>query len=100
MRVLGPKVLDFQRPPPFREGRDLALHELACSKGAKGVLGAEGGMLQVTHLFGSRGGGGGKRFALVLWSLTGNQPMACTLALWWLKIGPTGRPREGGTSPP
>ena len=65
MRVLGPKVLDFQCPPPFREGRDLARHELACSKGAKGVLGAEGGMLQVTHLFGSRGGGGGAKGLLL-----------------------------------
>ena len=26
----------------------------------------------------------------------GNQPTACTLALWWLKFGPTEAPRGGG----
>ena len=27
---------------------------------------------------------------LVFWSPTGDQPTACTLALWWLTFGPTG----------
>ena len=37
------------------------------------------------------GGGGGAAKGLLPCFLVpkGNQPMACTLALWWLKFGPT-----------
>ena len=35
--------------------------------------------------------GGGKAALPVFWSPTGGQPAVCTLALWWLKFGPTGR---------
>ena len=57
MRVPDPKVLDLQRPPPFREGRDLAHNVPACSEGAKGV---PGGLHQVSHSFGPASVGGGR----------------------------------------
>ena len=101
MWVPGPRVLDLQRPPPFREGRDLAHSVPACSKGAECVPGAGGGggLFRVSHPFDPAsvgGGGGGKQKVCcpVSWSPTGNQPTACTLALWWLKFGLT-EPRRG-----
>ena len=39
------------------------------------------------------GVGAAKVCSPVSWSPTGNQPTACTLALWWLKFGPK---EEGG----
>ena len=48
----------------------------------------------------SVGGGGGVGAAKGLLSCflvpKGNQPTACTLALWWLKFGPTGPGGIGG----
>ena len=100
----GPRsqVLILQRPPPFREGRGLARHVPACSKDAKDVLGPGGGggrvgpvTLSVPLLLG-RGWPAKdplpclKVRSPVSWSPTWNQPTACTLALWWLKFGPTG----------
>ena len=98
LRVLDPKVLDLRRPPPFREGRDLAHDVPACSEGAKGV---PGGLRRVSHQFGpasvGEGRGQQKVYSPVFWSPTRNQPTTCTLALWWLKFGPT-EPKgwEGG----
>ena len=96
----GPKVLDLRRPPPFREGRDLACHVAPCSKGAKVVHEAKGdGVRWVSHQFvpASVLGGGvqQKVCSHVSWSLTGNEPTACTFVLWWLKFGPT-EGRRGG----
>ena len=45
MRVSVPKVLDLQRPPPFREGRIVVRHVPTCSVSAKGMLGAGVGLL-------------------------------------------------------
>ena len=67
-------------------------------------------MRQVSHPFGpasvgGRGGGAGQQKVCspVSWSLTRNQPTACTLALWWLKFGPTegwvGGVGVGGSAP-
>ena len=88
---------------PFCEGRDLARHVPACSKDAKGVLGPRGGVgvlgLSPSRCFFCWGGGGGGQQRVcspVSWSPTGNRPTACTLALWWLKFGPTGRLQWGG----
>ena len=59
-----------------------------------------GGLRGVSHPFGPasvRGGGGSKRYAaLFVGPRKGNQPMACTLALWWLKFGPTESAGGGG----
>ena len=42
------------------------------------------------------GGGGSKTSAPRFLVPKGNQPTACTLALWWLKFGPTGEGGGGG----
>ena len=43
MRVPDPNILVVRRPPPFREGRVLDHHVLACSEGARACLGGRGG---------------------------------------------------------
>ena len=101
MRVPDPNILAVRRPPPFREGRDLDHHVSACSEGARACGGGvEGmpGLLSVRPHF-CWGGGVGAAKGLLPWFLVpkGNQPTACTLALWWLKFGPTeGRGGGGG----
>ena len=69
------------------------------------MLGAGGGGGRVS--FWSRpisvgGGGVGAAKSLLPSFLVpkGNQPTACTLALWWLKFGPTERYSGGGGSTP
>ena len=49
----------------------------------------------------SVGGGVGAAKGLLPYFLVpkGNQPTACTLALWWLKFGPTGMLGGGGAPP-
>ena len=56
-----------------------------------------GGLLLVPPHFCWRGGGVGAAKSLLPSFLVpkGNQPTACTLALWWLKFGPT-EVQEGG----
>ena len=44
------------------------------------------------------GGGEQKVCSPVAWSPTGNQPTACTLALWWLKFGPMEGMGGGGVA--
>ena len=39
MRVPDPDILVIQRPPLFREGRDLVHHVPACSEGARACWG-------------------------------------------------------------
>ena len=106
MRVPGPNILVVRRPPPFREGRDLDHHVPAYSEGARACWG--GG--DAGSCFWSRpppcwGGGVGAAKGLLPSFLVPkrNQPTPCTLALWWLKFGPTegslgggGRPGGGG----
>ena len=90
MRVPDPNILVDGHPPLVREGRDLDHHVSACSEGARACWGGGGG------------GGAGPTFSPALFRLgaakgphpcflvpKGNQPTACTLALWWLKLGPT-----------
>ena len=59
MWVPDPKVLDLQRPAPFREGRDLAHDVPACSEGAKGVPGGVASGQSLIHSCFCCGGGGG-----------------------------------------
>ena len=98
MRVPDPNIPIVRRPLPVREGRDLDHHVTACSEGA-GVRGhAGGGGGCAGPAFGPisvGGGGGGAAKGLLPCFLVpkGDQPTACTLALWWLKFGPT---RGGG----
>ena len=92
MRVPDPDILVIQRPPLFREGRDLVHHVPACSEGARACWGRGGaGLLLVPPHFCWGGGGVGAAKSLLPSFLVpkGNQPTACTLALWWLKFGPT-----------
>ena len=48
--------------------------------------------------FSPRGGGGSKKSAPCFLVPNGGQPTACTLALWWLRFGPTGCTGGGGRS--
>ena len=96
MRVPDPNIPIVRRPLPVREGRDLDHHVTACSEGA-GVRGHAGGggavlgLLSAPFLLG--GGGAAKGLLPCFLVPKGDQPTACTLALWWLKSGPT---RSGG----
>ena len=101
MRVPDPDILVIQRPPLFREGRDLVHHVPACSEGARACWGRGGGgagLLLVPPHFCWGGGGVGAAKSLLPSFLVpkGNQPTACTLALWWLKFGPTDEGGGGG----
>ena len=92
MRVPDPDILVIQRPPLFREGRDLVHHVPACSEGARacwgrGVGGSPFGL--APFLLGGGGVGAAKSLLPSFLVPKGNQPTACTLALWWLKFGPT-----------
>ena len=62
MRVLDPDILVIQRPPLFREGRDLVHHVPACSEGARACWGG-GGLLLVPPHFCWGGGRGSKKSA-------------------------------------
>ena len=80
-----------------RSLRDLDHHVTACSEGAKacwggGVL----GLLSVRPHFCWGGVGAAKGLLPCFLVPKGNQPTACTLALWWLKFGPTGGEGRGG----
>ena len=98
MRVPDPNIPIVRRPLPVREGRDLVHHVTACSEGA-GVRGHAGGGGLCWACFRPHfcwGGGGGAKGLLPCFLVPkGDQPTACTLALWWLKFGPT-RQRGGG----
>ena len=67
----------------------------------QGHAGGEGGWCQARRQSGSISVGGGVGAAKGLHPCflvpKGNQPTACTLALWWLKFGPTGG--RGGGAP-
>ena len=97
MQVLDPNVLVMRCPPPFREGRDLDRYVSAC-EGARGMLGAGGGAGSVSGPAPILSGGGEATKGLLCCFLVskGNQPTACTLALWWLTFGPTEDPGGGG----
>ena len=62
--------------------------------GGGGVL----GLLSVRPHFCWGGVGAAKGLLPYFLVPKGNQPTACTLALWWLKFGPTGYTRGGGGS--
>ena len=98
MRVPDPDILVIQRPPLFREGRDLVHHVPACSEGARACWGRGGGSPFGPAPFLLGGGGVGAAKSLLPSFLVpkGNQPTACTLALWWLKFGPTEEMGGGG----
>ena len=94
MRVPDPNILVVRRTPPFCEGRDLDHHVSACSEGARACGGGGG---DAGPAFGPApfllGGVGAAKGLLPCFLVPkGNQPTACTLALWWLKFGLT----EGG----
>ena len=100
MRVPDPNILVVRRPLPVREGWDLDHHLTACSEGARacwggGVL----GLLSVRPHFCWWGVGAAKGLLPYFLVPKGNQPTACTLALWWLKFGPTGVGGGGGGAP-
>ena len=60
--------------------------------GGGGVL----GLLSVRPHFCWGGVGAAKGLLPYFLVPKGNQPTACTLALWWLKFGPTGLRGGGG----
>ena len=75
-----------------RSLRDLDHHVTACSEGAKACWGGGGGCWACFRSGPiSVGGGVGAAKGLLPCFLVpkGNQPTAFTLALWWLKFGPT-----------
>ena len=90
MRVPDLNKFVVRRPPPFRKGRDLDHHVSACSVGARACWGG-GGAGPAFGLAPFLLGGVGAAKCLLPCFLVpkGNQPTACTLALWWLKFGPT-----------
>ena len=100
MRVPDPNILVVRRPPPCREGRDLDHRVSVCSEGARACFGGGGGRVPslLSHLphfcWGGVGAAKGllPRFLVPKWT----QPRACTLALWWLKFGPTEGQGGGG----
>ena len=96
MRVPDPNIPIVRRPLPVREGRDLDHHVTACSEGAgvRGHAGGGGGGLcwacfRPHFCWGGGGGGAAKGLLPCFLVPKGDQPTACTLALWWLKFGPT-----------
>ena len=81
-----------------RSLRDLNHHVAACSEGARACWGGGGG---AGPAFGPApfllGGVGAAKGLLPCFLVPkGNQPTACTLALWWLKFGPTEKRVGGG----
>ena len=98
MWVPDTNMLAVRRPPPFDEGRDLDHHVSVCSEGVRACLGGGGGgppFGPAPFLLGGGGGVGAAKGLLRCFLVPkGNQPTACTLALWWLKFGPTDS--EGG----
>ena len=92
MRVPDPNILVVRRPLPVREGWDLDHHVTACSEGARACWGGGGvlGLLSVRPHFCWGGVGAAKGLLPYFLVPKGNQPTACTLALWWLKFGPHG----------
>ena len=95
-RVPNPNILVVRRPPPFHEGRDLDHHVSACNEGARACGGGGGAAFGPAPI--SLGGGVGAAKGLLPCFLVpkGNQPRACTLALWWLKYRPTEHTGGGG----
>ena len=63
MRVPDPDVLVIQRPPLFREGRDLVHHVPACSEGARACWGGGGLLLVPPHFCWGGGDRGSKKSA-------------------------------------
>ena len=63
-------------------------------EGGGGWAGRGGGGGAAFGGLATRGGGGKRPAPCFLAPSGGSQPTACTLALWWLKLGPTGG--EGG----
>ena len=99
MQVPDPNILVVRRSPPFHEGRDLNHHVPACSEGARACWGGGCRVCFWSRPISVGGRGrGSKRPAPCFLVPKGNQPTACTLALWWLKFGPTkGAGGEGGS---
>ena len=94
IRVPDPNILVVQHPPPFREGWDFDHHVSACSVGARACWGGGlPGLLSVRPHFCWGEVGAAKGLLPCFLVPKGNQPMACTLALRWLKFGPT---EQGG----
>ena len=96
MRVPDPNILVVRRLLPVHVGRDLDPHVTACSE-CEGARACGGGGGCAGPAFGPApfllGGVGAAKGLLPCFLVPkGNQPTACTLALWWLKFGPT----EGG----
>ena len=104
MWVPDPNVLVVRRrSPPYREGRDLDHDVSACTEGARGILGGWGGGGACARVVSSPAliwlgrEGAANRLLLCFLVPEGNQPTACTLALWSLKFGPTWRGGGGGS---
>ena len=99
MRVPDPNILVVRRLLPVHVGRDLVPHVTACSE-CEGARACGGGGC-AGPAFGPApfllGGVGAAKGLLPCFLVPkGNQPTACTLALWWLKFGPTETLGGGG----
>ena len=80
-----------------RSLRDLVHHVTACSEGARACWGggcARPAFGPAPFLLGGVGAVNGLLPCFLV--PKGNQPTACTLALWWLKFGPTKYGGRGG----
>ena len=98
MRVPNSKVPDVQRAPPFREGRNLARHVPACSKGAKVGWGPGGRALRRICHHGVVGGWGGGAKSLLHCFFVPNKKPAHGLQPCFVvaRIGPTRSIGGGG----
>ena len=92
-----PTYSSFGVRPSFHEGRDLDHHVLAYSEGARAWWGGGvPGLLSLRPHF-YRGGVGAAKGLLPCFLVPkGHHPSTCTLALWWLKCGPTECVGAGG----
>ena len=93
--VPNPNVLVVCRPPLFREGWDLdtcrpAVRVPGACSGGGGGGGACARPVSCPALIRLGQAGAAKCLLRCFLVPKGNQPTACTLALWWLKFGPTG----------
>ena len=87
----GPRSQHTRRSAsaPFPRGVGLRSPCVGLQCGCEGMLGGGPGLLSVRAHFCWGGVGAAKGLLPCFLVPKGNQPMACTLALWWLKFGPT-----------